>query len=92
MQKAGIAEGVPQLDFGEYLIEALFTAGPVRIEAEGELPLAWAEILAFAKATRAIREPWEFETLMRMSRGYLAEKNAAVSPLRVAPLDRASKS
>lgn len=58
---------------GAYLFDALISAGLCTWGAMGDpMPLSWAEIWAFGQATRAVSEPWEFETLAEMSRAYVA--------------------
>jgi len=51
----------------------------------GRLPLDWPNLKAFADATDAISEPWEFHALIQMSRSYLSEIEAAKNPLRREP-------
>ncbi len=82
--------GLPDLEAGEYLLEALFEVGPVRMVAEGELPLGWAEVWAYAQATGAVEEAWEARALISMSRGYLGAKNAGKNPLAIPPVERSA--
>lgn len=51
----------------------------------GRVPLDWPVLRPYAKATGAISEPWEYEALIRMSRAYLEENEAAKNPLRREP-------
>jgi len=53
----------------------------------GNGPLRWTEIKAYADATGALSEPWEFRCVRDMSNAYATEKNND-QPLRIAPYDR----
>lgn len=72
----------------EYIVKAWFRVGMVDSGAMGQAPLRWSEVLAFAKATAAVSEPWEMEALVDMSRYYLHERVAAENPLRKSPMER----
>lgn len=79
---------LPELDAGEYLVDAMFRLSPARQTGMGEVPSGWPEIDAFARQTGRISEPWEAETLFAMCRAYTTERAAGADPTEVAPVDR----
>lgn len=79
---------LPELVGGEYLIDALLTAGPTTSSGMGEGPLDWLTIDAFARCTGDLTEQWELKALHRMSRIYLTEREAGKAMFRKAPVDR----
>ena len=46
----------------------------------GPAPLSWTEIRAFAKSTKAISKPWEFEAIRAMSVAYLSALDNDLDP------------
>lgn len=50
---------------------------------------SWVEIKAFADSTGHIRESWEIEALMDMSRAYCSEISLSSDALRIPPMERA---
>lgn len=61
------------IEAGEYLLDALISAGPCTWGPMGDaMPLSWLDLWAFGQATRAVSEPWEFETLHEMSRAFVS--------------------
>lgn len=77
------------LPAGQYLLDALLQAGPSKIAAMGgEGPLAWLDLWAYAQATQAVSEPWEFEALSRMSRAYVEGRQTGANPFGIAPVDQ----
>lgn len=83
-----------KLKVGAYLLDTLFVVGPHSLSAMGEpILLSWSDLVAYAQATGAVGEPWEFETLHEMSRAYLegrkhGESHFAIAPLELAGNDR----
>ncbi|MGR3574010.1 MAG: hypothetical protein ACU0CF_04645 [Sagittula sp.] len=76
-----------ELEAGDYLVEALLSAGPTTRDAMGgEAPLPWSEVWAFASATRAVSEPWEMQALVAMSRAYIEGKAGGATPFAIAPI------
>lgn len=53
----------------------------------GWLPLSWAELYAFGKATGRIGDPWEYETLAAMSAAYVSGL-ADTALLSIPPVER----
>lgn len=78
--------GLPELDGGEYLIDAMFRLGPIRADGMGLRPADWPEIDAFARLTRRLSAPWEFEALFDMCAGYFAAHEAGQDPLAMSPV------
>lgn len=79
--------GMPEIEAGQYLLDALMHAGPSIIDPMGnERPLSWVEIAAYQMATRRITEPWEAETLADLSRAYLEGKAQGTDPLGMSPV------
>lgn len=83
----GTARGINPETPGQYLLQALWDVGPSRWVDGSEHAVLWSELAAYASITHKIAEPWELNTVMSMSKAYVAEK-AARDPLRIAPVDR----
>lgn len=66
----GIERGID----GEYLLDALFNVGPTDYRGGEEAPISWSELVAYAKGTGDISEPWELRAVMSMSRAYFRAK------------------
>lgn len=80
---------MPDLGAAAYLIDCLFDVGPALQGAAGEVPLPWAEVLAYAHGSGAVSEQWELRALVDMSKAYLFEKFTSTGPLAVPPVERA---
>ena len=88
MKRIGREIPVVEVEAGRYLLDILFRVGPGWASGMGgETPLPWSELLAYAQATGAISEPWEFEALSAMSRAYVAARADGGSVLSIAPAD-----
>lgn len=75
-----------EISAGQYLLEALFEAGPSKPGAMGgELPLEWLDVWAYMQATQAVSEPWEARALVQMSSAYVYEKAAGASVFSIEP-------
>lgn len=79
--------GLPELDAGAYIVNALVEAGPTIFDGMGERPLSWVDIDAYARATGGDWQPWELRAVFGMSRAYLAGKQAGKEPLAVPPTE-----
>lgn len=86
IEKEGKQPNIPEPEAGGYLLQAFFQAGAFTITGMGRVPLDWPVLRPFAEATGAISERWEYEALIRMSRAYLEEIEAAKNPLRREPV------
>jgi hypothetical protein len=73
----------------ETLLPELFVifmqAGPMMAGAMGDVPLTAQELTAWAQGTGCILTPWEFETILTLSRDYYAAYQAARKPTCPAP-------
>ena len=87
LRRRGEPVPLPELDGGEYLVEAMLRLGPMRQTGFGLRPADWVEVEAFARATRRITEPWEAEVLMDMCAGYHAAYEAGEDLAQVAPME-----
>lgn len=72
---------LPPVDAAQHLIGYLFEVGP---SIAGEV-LTFQEIQAWQNATGTILNSWEATTLRLLSGEYLAERQAAEDPVRLAP-------
>ena len=88
MQDRGKPLGLPDLEAGHYLVEAMFRLGPTRSDGMGERPSDWPEIDAFARMTGRIGEPWEAETLFDMCGSYTRARQEGENPLAIPPVER----
>jgi len=84
----GFPSGLPDIDAGQYLIDAMFVMRPTRSNGMCEVAADWDIIDAFARASRRISEPWEAETLFAMCEAYRQGREAGVNPLAIAPVDQ----
>lgn len=74
---------------GEYMIDALFRAGPLgQPTMNGRAALSWQEVVAFAAGTNAISEPTEIEDLFAMSCAYLEGLLQGEEPLGQPPYEK----
>lgn len=82
--------GLPRIEAGEYLLEAMFRLGPMRNSGMAATAPDWAEIQAFARLTGRISEPWEAEALFDMCQGYNEAREAGENPLAISPAEVAA--
>ncbi|WP_339109269.1 hypothetical protein [Thioclava sp. GXIMD4216] len=75
--------GLPDLDAGAYLVEAMIRLDPVRSTGLDLRATDWPEISAFMQATGRISEGWEAELLFDMCAGYFEARQAGEDPLAV---------
>lgn len=80
--------GLPALEAGGYLIEAMFVMGPIRSGLNGEVAADWDIIDAFARSTGRISESWEAEALFSMCASYLVGLQDGADPLAISPVDQ----
>ncbi|HBU13511.1 MAG TPA: hypothetical protein DEF16_00630 [Gemmobacter sp.] len=81
--------GLPRLDAGEYLLEAMFRLGPTCSNGLADVARDWPEIEAFARVTGRISEPSKCELLYDMCRGYHEAREAGKDPLAMPPAEAA---
>lgn len=82
--------GLPDISFGEYLLEAMFRLGPTRCNGMAVTPADWSDIDAFARLTGRISEPWEAEILHDMCQAYHDARQAGENPLAMSPVELAT--
>jgi hypothetical protein len=89
VERAGEDTGLPEIDDGlEHIVDIFGDVGPSMQTPMGECALDWPSIMAFATATSRISEPWEFQTIIDMSRGYVSGKQLGDNSLAIAPVDQ----
>lgn len=64
---------VPPIEWGQHLVDLLWEFGPVK----KEWPLEDVNILAIQQVLGVQFQPWESRLLLRLSREYYGEMNAA---------------
>lgn len=67
------------------LVDVLMDAGPRMSTGMGASALSAQELAAWCAGTHADLTPWEFGTVLAMSRGYAGEFEDATAPGRPAP-------
>lgn len=81
--------GLPEIcDDEAYLIAAFAECGVTKPGAMGDVPLDWADVLAFAQGTLSIALGDDVATLYHMCRGYWGAHQAAQDAMSVAPVER----
>lgn len=88
LRRRNLPLGLPDLDAGGYLVEAMLRLGPMRSDGMGERQADWPEIDAFARLTGRITEAWEAELLHDMCAAYTQERSQGENPLTIPPVDR----
>ena len=74
---------------GDYLLTALMEVGPVEYGGMGEMrSISWQTLYAYARATQAIDQPWEFRALAEMSRAYIEGIREGEAPSSIPPVER----
>jgi hypothetical protein len=77
------------VDEGQYLLDALFEAGPSATAGMGaEIPLSWLEVWAYAQATQNISEPWEFRAIVQMSKAFVRARREGESVFAIPPMEQ----
>jgi hypothetical protein len=68
-----------------YLVDALIEAGPTTAAGMGEIPLTWADLMAYQSGAGQDFAPWELRLIRRLSCEYLRESIRAKAPDARAP-------
>ena len=77
--KAGGEPDLPDLEPElQYLVDYLFDAGPSSAAGMGAIPLTWADLGAWERATGVTLPLWASRLLRHLSAEYLAESHTAV--------------
>ncbi|WCK26654.1 phage tail assembly chaperone [Agrobacterium pusense] len=79
---------MPDLEAGEYLLDALKELGPIRSNGMGLGAPDWQELVAFASANDLALQPWEFRLIRKMAAAYLSGFNSGEEPLSIPPMER----
>jgi hypothetical protein len=85
MLDAGIFPDMPDLPYGQYLIDHLFEVGPTLSSGVGPSPLSFSEIESWQRQMCIELHPWELRLLRRLSAEYCAESQAATKQGAPAP-------
>ncbi len=67
------------------MVGALMEAGPTTVAGMGEIPLTWADLLAYQRGIGQDFAPWELRVIRRLSGEYLNESIRAKAPDARAP-------
>jgi hypothetical protein len=62
---------MPDVEGAEYLLAYWQASGKCNVGAMGPIPLTPADLLAWQHGTRTDLLPWEFSSILEMSRGYV---------------------
>jgi hypothetical protein len=85
---SGVIPPMPELEAGEYLLDALKELGPIRSNGMGLGTPDWQELVAFASANDLALQPWEFRLIRKMASAYLSGFNSGKEPLSIPPIER----
>jgi len=78
-----------ELDAGEYLLNILIEAGPIKSGPMGGFQsLDWVDIAAYASLTMDTIEPWEASLIKKMSDAFVTGMNEGTSPFSIPPDQR----
>lgn len=78
-----------ELDAGEYLLNMLIEAGPIKSAPMGGVQsLDWVDLAAYASLAATDLEPWEAALLRKMSDAFVLGMNEGASPFSIPPADR----
>lgn len=88
-QEAGRNPPFPIITAGQYLLDALYEAGPVKSDPlAGSVALDWTDLHAYVALTGAISEPWEARALRDMSQAYERGMREGSNPFSIMPMER----
>lgn len=91
-ERQGEDPPLPELEAGDYLLEALFKMRPTRTDGMGaERPVDWPVILAFAQGSQRVTEAWEIELLADMACAYIEGKVKGADVFSIMPLHQGWK-
>jgi len=68
---------LPFLAAGDYLVDHLFSAGPIAYGPSGAVPLSHSDIAAYQHNNGIELQPWEVRCLRRLSASYSAASHDA---------------
>jgi hypothetical protein len=90
LEDEGIEPEMPQLEWGEYLIQYLFEFGPTVLTGMGSGPVSPPHIESWQRQLGLSLSPWEVRLLLRLSGEYAGESAAASKPDRPPPFKESS--
>lgn len=70
---------LPEVD-AAYMVGHWYAVGQVMPTGQGVLPLSAAELRAWQQGRQADLAPWEFQTLLDMSRAYVGQLHESEKP------------
>jgi hypothetical protein len=77
------------LEAGEYLIDMLMEAGPIKPGGMGgSVPLDWLDVQAYASLMCDDIADWEALLLVRMSQAFALGLSEGTNPFSIPPIDR----
>jgi hypothetical protein len=80
-----------ELDVGEYLLNMLMDAGPIKsAPMGGVLALDWGDLRDYDHFSVSAIEYWEAKLLIQMSEAFANGMSEGASPFSIPPADRAS--
>jgi hypothetical protein len=80
-----------ELDAGEYLVDILMEAGPIKsAPMGGVLAIHWGDLRDYDHFALGGIEYWEAKLLIQMSEAFVAGMNEGSSPFSIPPADRES--
>ena len=81
---------LPELDWGQHLVDALLEFGPSMPGASGPVPVTFGEVESWARVTRTFLPGHEALLLRQLSRDYCGEYHAASDSGRPMPMPEGS--
>jgi hypothetical protein len=80
-----------ELDVGEYLLNMLMDAGPIKsAPIGGVIALHWGDLRDYDHFSVSAIEYWEAKLLIQMSKAFANGMNEGASPFSIPPADRES--
>lgn len=76
---------MPELEWGQHLIDYLLEVGPVMAAGMGSGPITFTELSNWQAQVGLRLSPWEVRTLRRLSAEYNSESQMATKPDREPP-------
>jgi hypothetical protein len=86
---AGLPAPHVEVEYGFYLLEMLYEAGPVKAQPMGGIEaLTWADLYPYIQLTTDGVEIWEARLLITMSKAFALGVNEGKNIFSIAPIDR----
>lgn len=74
------AMNIPDVEPGEYLLQAMFVLGPTRATGMGEAATDYPVIESFARSTGRLEDGWDIETMQMMCAAFCSARQAGEDP------------